>query len=173
MFSIPPASRSAWRRASARGIPWRMFRSVISSTYARNSTSSDSSHSSLWNRLPMRRLIFVAVRILRRLQQRSHRVYDPAPRLLLQGQLTPAIPRQRIRTYSASCSGFLPLPFNPALLLQAVECREKGSCFHVEGSTRHLRDPFRDSGSVHGTQIERTEDQEVERAFQEFESRFR
>src|SRR5580658_6794097 len=109
-------------------------------------------------------------RISGRLQKRVHRLHDSRPGLLLRGELAFAITRQDVRPDAASFHRFLPLPLDPALLFETMKRRKEGPRLYLESSLCDLRDSFGDGGAIHRVQIQRTQDEKIERAFQEFDS---
>src|SRR5262245_13935650 len=128
--SSPPASSNAWRLASGGGMPWRTFRSVISSRYARNSASRVISRRSRPTRLARSRFIFADSRILYLLPSLSsfedlvHRLNDARPIFLLHRQLTAAAASQRIRADTAALGGLHPVSLYPTFLFHAVQGRK-------------------------------------------------
>jgi len=61
----------------------------------------------------------------------------------------------------------LPLPFDPAVLLQPVQRGKQRSRLDVKRSSRCLEDAFGDSSAVERLQFERPQDEQIERTLDE------
>jgi hypothetical protein len=83
-------------------------------------------------------------------------------------ELLPAGRRQPVVPRAASGVGGAPLRGDPSAPEQALQGGVEGARLHVEDVARQLRDALADAPAMHGPQIERLQDQHVERALQEY-----
>ena len=74
----------------------------------------------------------------------------------------------RVMPRAAPGVGGAPLRGDPSAPEQPLQGGVEGARLHVEDVARQLRDALADAPAVHGLQVERLQDQHVERALQEF-----
>src|SRR5262249_52357800 len=87
---------------------------------------------------------------------------------LLLGQLLPPGRRQHVRLRPPPALQFAPLASDPPALFQSMQRRKQRPGTDYENTLRHLLDPVRQPHAVQRAELERPENQEVQRSLEKF-----
>src|SRR5580698_1758860 len=175
--STPPNSRCAAARASGSLMPRRMFSSVRSWRCSLSSVSRSRRKARRLLKLPTnrdtkRRSVYIScsLRPEQPLDDRGHTF----PGFGFGRELSPAGARQRVKLCFAIVFGDAPFRRNPAALFKAQKRGVKRALIQLEQILRDLLDAHGDSVAVlRAHRVERFEDDQIQRALQNFSRRWR
>src|SRR5215211_4049739 len=167
---MSPKLLSAASRASSGVIPRPILACVSISTWERSSSSMSCRTASLRSKPRSRartRLSHFIARSLRSLAHLRDGQGEPVPARLLDLELLPPGPGQRVELGPAARLVHPPLGGDPALLLDPGECRVECALLDREHLAGHLAQTLDDAVAVQRPEAEGPEDEHVERALEQ------
>src|SRR5581483_10619644 len=166
-----PASRRASARAASEFMPAAIFFSATSSTYARSSSSRSRSSAEGRTRVRHNATRRARSRMSGLAEHLGDGERDARPLFLLGGEAAAPGGGQRIALDPAPLLVGGPVAGDQPVRFEPVERRKERSRLHAEGAARDLLQAFGDAEAVPRLELERAEDQEVERAFEKLGAR--
>src|SRR5581483_3476058 len=166
-----PTSRRASRRADAGSTPAAVRRSVSRSTCARSSSSRSRSRAAEWKSVCHSAVIRDASGTLRLAEHLRDGERDARPLFLFGGQAPAARRRQLVALDPPSLVVDRPLARAEAVGFEAMQGGKQRAGLDGERAVRDLFEPFGDAEAVPRLELQRAEDQEIQRAFEQLGSR--